>query len=248
MTLVGWGSLKGVRYMTPSNVLEPLKYVFTSVGLIALIIAAMTFYHTQRFLHNAVRADGIVTDINLSRSKNSNMIRPSVQFMAGNGELTAFTARFSSSSPRYSIGDVVDVLYEESMPKAAKIDSFVSLWAITLIVAAVGLMFFLAGLVITVILGAMRRKIKWLEQYGVNVIAEFQGVERNRWMKINARHPYQILAQWQSPFTLKYYVFRSENLNFDPSDHLSSKQLNVLIDQRNPKNYHFDTGFLSKNR
>jgi len=42
------------------------------------------------------------------------------------------------------------------------------------------------------------------------------------------------------------YIFRSENLWFDPSDHVTQEKIPVLVDEANMKKYWVDTTFLPK--
>ena len=62
----------------------------------------------------------------------------------------------------------------------------------------------------------------------------------------NTTNPYLIYVQWKKPMTSKLHVFKSENIWFDPTDHINTDEITVLIESNNPKKYYVDTSFLPK--
>ena len=64
--------------------------------------------------------------------------------------------------------------------------------------------------------------------------------------EVNGAHPFRIVTQWRNPETSKLHVFRSDNLWFDPSEHIKTQTITVFIDQGNPKKYFVDVSFIPK--
>ncbi len=223
-----------------------LKYVFSIIGLGLLYGAYILFSDTQTFLKTAVSTNGTVVELVRSRSNDSITYSPIVNFHDKSGQLTEIISSSSSNPPGYFKGEVVEVLYQESFPKDAKINGFFALWGGAIILGAIGAVFFLIGFSIIMYARLKGKKIKYLKEHGVSVKATIQGVEYNSSLVVNGRSPYQILAQWKNPTTSDLHIFSSENIWFDPTDHINNKELTVLMEKNNPKKYYVDTSFLPK--
>lgn len=224
------------------KIVSILKYLFTVIGLVLLVGAFVLYSNTRDFLSKAVSAEGTVTQ--LVRSGDS--YRPVVEFKTQEGSLVEFASLSGSNPSRYSQGEVVEVLYQEASPEKARINGFVSLWGGAALLSLIGTVFFLIGFLI-ILFGALRgKKVKYLKKNGVPVRAEFQSVEINGAVQVNGRNPYQILAQWKNPRTSELHIFKSENLWFDPTDHIKQNEITVLIERDNPKKYYVDISFLPK--
>ncbi|MDX1459213.1 MAG: DUF3592 domain-containing protein [Marinobacter sp.] len=221
-----------------------VKYLFTLIGLGMLVGAFMLYSNTASFLDQAVSAKGEVVELIRSRSSDSVSYYPVVVFEDSYGREVEFQSNTGSNPPSYSRGETVSVLYEESNPEGARINGFFSLWGAALIVGILGLVFggVGGGMVLHGVL--KQRSQAHLRQHGVQIHAAFQSVEHNTGLKVNGRSPYRIVCQWQHPQTREIYVFRSDNLWFDPRDHLPGDTVPVLVDESNLKNYWVDTSFL----
>ncbi len=221
-----------------------VKYVFTLVGL-GMLIGAFTLYNnTQGFIQNSLVTDGRVVALASSRTSDSTIYRPVVEFNTREGSVVEFTSSSGSNPPSYSEGEIVEVLYQEATPEQAKINAFFSLWGGATILASLGAVFFLVGFSI-VLFGSLKgKKLKYLKHNGTVIKAKLQSVEVNHSLNVNGRNPYQIFVQWKNPATNELHLFNSENIWFDPTDHIIADELTVLIDQENPKKYHVDVSFL----
>lgn len=223
-----------------------LKYVFTAIGLGLLVGTFFSYKSTQDFLGSALATEGTVIELVRSRSSDSVTYKPVVRFMTRDGSLIEFMSSSGSNPPSYYEGERVEVLYQEFSPQQAKINGFFSLWGLSLILGILGAVFALVGLSI-ILFGKLKgRKIKYLKENGISVNARFTGVEINSSLEVNGRNPYRISAQWKNPATSELHIFNSENIWFDPSDHIDRDELTVLIEKDNPKKYHVDTSFLPK--
>lgn len=223
-----------------------VKYLFATVGLGLLVGAYLTYTNTQDFLQNASSASGTVTELVRSVSDDSTTYRPVVEFTTANGDKIEFTSSSGSNPPSYSRGEIVDVFYDQSKPEQAKINGFFSLWGMSLILGGIGTVFSIFGISIIVADHLKSKKIDYLLTNGVPIRANFNKVEINNSVKANGRRPYRIFAQWLDPNTGMMQIFHSDNIWFDPTDHIPSDQITVLIENNNPKNYHIDLSFLPK--
>ena len=221
-----------------------VKYIFGLIGLGMLVGAFFLFTNTQDFLKTAVTADGTVIELVSSRSSDSVTYAPVVEFQTNDGSRIEFMSSSSSNPPSYSRGETVEVLYQASSPEKARINGFFSLWGAALIVGIIGLVFFLIGFAIILFSVLKSKNIKYLKENGTRISAKFQSVSTNTSVKVNGRHPFQILAQWQNPTTTQLHIFKSDNLWFDPTEHIKGDEISVLIDLDKPKKYYMDTSFL----
>lgn len=227
-----------------SKSLNIIKYLFTLIGLGMLVGTFYLFSSTSSFLERAVSAQGEVVQLVRSRSSDSTSYYPVVVFRDASGRSVEFQSNTGSNPPSYSRGEKVQVLYETSDPHGARIDGFFSLWGGALILGILGGAFALIGGGMVVFGVRKKRKQAHLQQHGVRILTSFMNVERNTSLKVNGRSPWRIVSQWQHPETGEIHLFESDNLWFDPSDHISSDTVPVLIDERDPGIYWMDTSFL----
>jgi len=221
-----------------------VKYVFTLVGLAMLTGAFFLYRSSTTFLAEASRTTGTVVDLVASKSDDSTVYKPVVHFTTQNNEAVEFTSNSGSNPPGYTKGETVKVLYRAAAPQDARIDGFFSLWGGALIVGGMGTLFTLIGG--SIFLGGLlsaRREV-YLRKHGLPIQAEFQNVQLNTSLKINGRHPFRVISQWQNPVTSEVHVFESANLWFDPSGYIKDKKITVFIEAANPKRYCVDLSFL----
>ncbi len=208
--------------------------------------AFFLFTSTQDFLKSAVTTDGVVVELIRSRSDDSIVYYPAVEFRTQSGTTIEFTGSTGSNPPSYFQGEAVTVLYQESSPNHAKIKGFFSVWGVTTIVGGLGALFFLIGFSVILKKRSKTKKKEYLTKNGIAVKARIQEVIINRSLKVNNRSPYQIYAQWNDPATSEEHIFKSENIWFDPTKHINGDEITVLIERNNPKKYYMDISFLSK--
>ncbi|MBN7771627.1 DUF3592 domain-containing protein [Marinobacter daepoensis] len=226
--------------------LNILKYLFALIGAGLLVGAFMSYNSTASFIERSTEAWGTVVDLERSRSSDSTTYYPVVVFEDVMGQQIEFRSRSGSNPPAFSRGETVSVFYESSEPESARINSFFSLWGLSVILGGLGLVFGAIGGGM-VLFGLLKGRSKaYLKDHGTEVLATFSSVERNTALTVNGRNPFRIICQWQHPQTGELHVFRSENLWFDPSQHIHQETVPVLVDEANLKRYWVDTSFLPK--
>ena len=222
-----------------------LSVLFGVIGLGLLAGALALALNTRSFISTAKTAQGSVIELIEKRDSDGSVTyTPVVAFTADSGSNVNFTSSFSSNPASYDVGEAVEVLYSPDNPNEARIRGFGSLWLGPTILGGIGTVFAAIGFGILIASRLGKKKREWLMAYGTEIQADFQGVERNTSLKVNGRSPWRIVAQWQNPETGHLHIFNSENVWFDPTRHVTTKQLKVLLDPKDSKRYHVDLSFL----
>ena len=121
------------------------KCTFLIAG-VGILIGAFSIYKNNIQLNDS---QGIVVKLRTTGWSNidpEKMYQPMVEFTDDKGTLIQFYAATFSSPSRYSVNEKVPVIYNPESPEKAKIQSFISLWAIVPILVLFGLMMFIFGL------------------------------------------------------------------------------------------------------
>lgn len=221
-------------------------YLQTIIGLAMLVGAYYCYSKTNEFVSSALTAEGEVVDLKAKESSDGDTYSPVVKFNAKDGSEHQIVSNVSSDPPAYSIGEAVEVLYEEANPQNAKINAFFSLHLPEFILSLLGGIFFLIGAGMLLVPFLKNKKRDYLKANGIPIQAKFQEVHLNTSYGVNDRNPYNIVCQWLNPSTNEVIEFKSENIWFNPKDYIHTEFLTVLIERNNPKKYWMDTSFLPK--
>ncbi len=117
--------------------------ILLALGLVLLAVAGYSVVETRSFLASVVAVEGTVID--LHRDHTDGAYFPVVRFRARTGETVEFRSSVGSKPPSYDQGETVTVLYDESDPYRAEIDSFFTLWFGVIFSGLIGLFFAGAG-------------------------------------------------------------------------------------------------------
>ncbi|NEX23553.1 DUF3592 domain-containing protein [Thiorhodococcus mannitoliphagus] len=233
--------------MKTKPVARLINALFGLIGIGLLVGAYVSFEHTRDFNARAMRAEGVVQELILSRSGSgtdrSTTYRPRVKFTTADGQRIDFVGKVGSNPPSYRPDERVTVLYLPDNPYRASISGFWQQWFLVVMLCGMGAIFTAVGILpLWAGLRAHKRKVRLLRE-GRLIQAKFQGVEPSPG-RTNRRHAYRIVAHWQDPMTSKLHVFRSEPIWFDPSDYVDRELIDVRIDPQRPSSYYLDISFL----
>lgn len=225
------------------------KIIFGVIGLIMLAIAFLLFNSTRSFISEAELTQGTVTELVESRSKsddgsNSITYAPVVSFVTDAAQQVTYHSSTSSNPPSYQVGETVEMYYLPEQPNKAKINGFFDLWLGTVICGVLGAVFFSVGFGLWWFARKQKNKTASLLSGGLAIETKFETVEINETLRVNGRHPYQIVSHWQNPDTSKLHIFKSNNIWFDPSDYINQEHITVYVAPDNYKKYYLDTSFL----
>jgi len=120
--------------------------IFSVLGVGLLIGAVYSANNSYEFKNAASLTQGKVVDYIKRRSNDGTTYAPVIEFVTEKNTTVEFTSSSSSSYRSYSIGDKIDVLYLENNPNNARINSFMSLWFLPIILGFIGSVFFGIGL------------------------------------------------------------------------------------------------------
>ena len=167
-----------------------------------------------------------------------------VQFRTPDGRSHTFNTVMHSVN-ELRAGRKVTVVYESDDPDHARVEMVKPHpWEGPILFAVWGGIFALIGGIPLHFRARKSAREDWLKLNGRAVQADFAGVHLNTNLVVNGKSPYRIAATWKDPATNHRYKFSSDNLWTDPSGHLTSKTISVVIDPGNPKRYWMDLSFL----
>lgn len=122
---------------------------FVVGGLILLTISLFLVCQQQAFLSQSVITTGTITELKEYRSQKNSLTYCAVgQFKAADGEKYKFESDFCSYPPSFEVGDTVSVLYHPDRPQEAQINSFWSLWFVSIFLFAMGFLFGSIGILL----------------------------------------------------------------------------------------------------
>ncbi|WP_167760184.1 DUF3592 domain-containing protein [Paraburkholderia pallida] len=119
---------------------------FFVFGIGFLSLGIWLWHSDARFAEHAVRTQGKVTDLIAGRDSKGNLsYHTQFEFTTPDGQRLRATGSAGTSSPDYSLGDTVPVLYDPADPEDAEIDSFLERSFGALIVSLLGSISALVG-------------------------------------------------------------------------------------------------------
>ena len=84
---------------------------------------------------------------------------------------------------------------------------------------------------------------KSLKENGDVIYADYVETIVNSSYRVNGRHPYRIICEWNNPLDSKKYIFKSKNIWINPENTIierNIKQFPVYINRNDIKNYFVD--------
>ncbi len=201
----------------------------------------------------AVRTTGVVVDFETRRSSGSKSTTttyaPVFEFSDRDGTKRRVTSATSSSGQEHKIGQRVEVLYLPSAPEQARLDTWAERWLAVTILGSIGGAFTLAGLGLAAFGFRMPKQRPAVEESVGDgpteprtLRARVVSVERGE--AAVGRRPWFVVAQWRDPATGRVHVFESEEIDFDPSEHVLGRTVEVHVDSDDPDDYSVDLSFL----
>ena len=226
------------------RIMKKTYLILVGIGLVFLTIATITIVNTLNFRSSAILTDGSVVRMNESRSdKGTLLTAPVISFNTKDGQEYLYQSNIYSNPSSYSIGEKVPIYYDPLNPNHAQTGGM----TLSIVLASIGGVFFLIGLIIYLLHINKDKNIKILMETGEKIKADIVSVNYNTSLAINGKNPMVIECQWLQNYSNTLYSFKSRNLWFDPTPYLGErKQLDVFINPNNPKKYFMDVSFLPK--
>jgi hypothetical protein len=240
--------------MTARRLLFLLGGVFGLLGVGLLAGAVYAQRSAAAFDAAAVRATAVIVDFEARRSSGSRpttTYAPIFEFSDREGRKHRATSTISRSTPEHRIGQGVEVLYLPSAPEEARLDTWAERWVAVTILGSLGGVLSLVGLGLAAVGLRFAKQEPSADGEGApgdwpaeprTVQAKVVSVERGE--AAVGRRPWFVVAQWRDPSTGRVHVFESEEIDFDPSDHVLGRTVEVHIDSDDPEDYSVDLSFL----
>jgi hypothetical protein len=126
-----------------------LGMVFSLVGVPLILIGVFLFIRTRIFISKAQEVKGTVIQMVHSRSGLSSSsgggYAPIYQFRTLDGQTITIRDGLSNNPPRFQIGQEIDVYYDSENPQKARINKWMNLYFLPVLLGAMGLIFGGAG-------------------------------------------------------------------------------------------------------
>lgn len=226
-----------------------IKITFAVVGVLIFLFSVVLAKGTLSFISNSEVTTGEVIGLSSGSTKRS-VIRYVVENNGGNSEKYSgeyiVESSVGSNPPQHKIGDAVSIRYKMDNPGDSKVNSFLELWFAVIVTGILAVTFMSIGFGMIGYSFYRKKVLEKLKVIGVKIETVYQGVERNSSVSVNGKIPYQIVSHFKDTSANKIYIFKSDNLWFDPSDYIQTKNISVLVDPQNYKKYHMDISFLPK--
>lgn len=142
------------------------------------------------------------------------------------------------------VGDEVEIYYSIKDPKLTGVEGREY---VNLILPGFGVIFLLVGSVGLIKDIINKNKRKKLIESGMQIYAQFDGVGTNISVAVNGVNPYVILCKWLNPRDNKEYLFKSDDIWFDPSDIIRSRNITIFkvyINLDKPSEYVVDISMI----
>jgi hypothetical protein len=110
-------------------------------GPVFLLISAATGLETAHFVYSSLSTEGVVVDFHYIRSArrvNTWSCAPVFRFTANDGRNFTVTSNTGQNPCPWRIGDSIRILYKESHPEHARVDSFFQLWTLPIVFGFLG--------------------------------------------------------------------------------------------------------------
>lgn len=108
-----------------------------------------------------------------------------------------------------------------------------------IIFSVCGLPFVIVGIVFLAIRSNKRKLIAELKESGQRIYAKFDRVDLNYNIEINHAHPFIVYARYEDQMGT-IHMYKSSNLNYDPTSYLEGKEIPIYVHPSNPKLYFMD--------
>jgi hypothetical protein len=125
--------------------------VFGLVGGLLFVIGVFLFIRTRMFISSSQEVKGtVIRMLSSSGSEGGTVYAPVFKFTTIQGQVMEVEEKVYSSPPGFSVGEVVDILYDPQNPGNARAKKWSSLYFVPLLLGGMGAVFGGIGVVLLV--------------------------------------------------------------------------------------------------
>ena len=120
--------------METAYLLTIIAGCFALLGIVLTPIGIMWWQNVRHFVQTAEKTEGTVIELVESRgSKGTRFYSPVVEYTDRFGQRQELRSSMGTSPPRFSVGDKVQILYDQNDPDSAKINHWLHLYIFPLL-------------------------------------------------------------------------------------------------------------------
>jgi len=231
--------------MKQDKALKILEIVFGIVGVIMLVVGIIIFTSGITKKNTYKTTEAVISSIESYRDSDGD--RHYTVYVTyrvpGTSQLHETSIGYYSSS--MDEGETIEVMYNPENPK--EIVALNGYWIAAGILTLMGVVFGSVAAVMLITEVRKNIKMKNLLASGQYIMAKIDSINLNVNYSVNGRHPYNIICNYYDDYKDVTYIYKSDNLWFDPEEIISSRgieELKVYVDRTNPKKYYVDTTVL----
>lgn len=220
--------------------------IFLIIGIIMVIVGATIFVWFINVKNNSIETKAVITDVDRYYSSSGGNRRAAIyiQYFVEGKEYNTVVHYYVSGMQR---DDEITVYCDKNNPKKVYTNGIIIAPSI---ISLLGIVFFLVGLIPIVLIGKKKKLRANLIESGRKIYADISEIAVNWTYSANRRHPFNIICQWNDTSSGIVYLFKSNNIWFDPENIIEEqniKQLPVYIDENDYKKYYVEIdGILDK--
>ena len=122
-----------------------MKSILTMLGLASIAFSVFWANEQLKFIQLSVVTSGEVVEQYVDTNiEGDEFYHPVIAYESNLGEQFRFRSITGSTSPAYDIGEIVQIRYNLANPNDARINSFLSIWGLSI------LMFFIGALLVSI--------------------------------------------------------------------------------------------------
>lgn len=228
------------------NIFYFLSALILLIGIPFAIVSVFVLKDTINLLSNSHKTIGKIIGIEEERRRNGGyMYSPVIKYKSVTGDEYVYRSTTKTGYTSYKIGQQIELIYDKSNPQNARVNSFLDIWFLTIIMGVGGWASTIGGIVLLLVTLKKKRLEEYLKNHGQKILTDFVNVGRGI-VEINGESGYVINCQWVNPQDNVIYTFKSDDIWFDPANYVKDKKIEVLIDPKDPKKYYVDLSFLPK--
>lgn len=199
--------------------------IFAFAGLIFFVIGCFVCYQTFPPQHEIVNIKGTIEKISFSGTNHPTAY---VKYKVNGKE-------YERSLPNYNsgmkVGKTVSFYYNKENPGEIGTNSENMK---VLLVPGFGLLVIALGSSFMIVKERKKKLAKKLRKTGERIEGEYLQTIYNRSCSLNGVSPYYIRCQWKDEVTGQTYLFRSENIWFNPMTAIQEKKITTFPIYRDP--------------
>lgn len=136
-------------------------------------------------------------------------------------------------------GKKINVRIDPKNP--SHLSAYSVMWILCIVLSVLGLVFFLIGLISTIVRVSKEKKNKQLRTDGRRIIAKIVHVDKNTHVRVNNKYPFFVECSFTDEFTGQVSFFKSHNVWDGRAAKLEEgSDIYVYVDRNDPETYVVD--------